>query len=64
MQKVRVSFKQPITTLFKVVIQYIYAHTTVGNEILAGENFGKFGETNIVRQYFTQPTRFSKVTIC
>ena len=35
---------------------------TVWRKILAEENFGEFGKTNVIRQYFTQPnSRFTKV---
>ena len=31
-------------------------------KILVGENFGEFGETTVICQYFTQPnSRFAKV---
>ena len=43
----------------KLVCIYV---RTVQSKILAGENFGKFGKTNIILQYFTQPnSRFTKV---
>ena len=39
---------------------YIYIHRIAQN--FGGENFGEFGETNAICQYFTQPnSRFTKV---
>ena len=41
---------------------YSYICNTVQRKIVAGENFGEFGEMHIIRQYFTQPnSRLLKV---
>jgi len=41
------------------VLNYLYiVRLTVECKIVAGENIGKFGELNAIRQYFTQPNLF------
>ena len=47
-------FEQRVSGLDIAVVKNFCVEYTVWHKILAGENFGEFGKTNVICQYFTQ----------